>query len=630
MTSQPFYRPDIDGLRAIAVLAVVIHHFAPAALPGGFVGVDIFFVISGYLITQQLLASLQSGKFSFADFYAKRIHRIVPALWLVVMACLLVGGLTLSPAEWVTLAKGAVAAVLGLSNIFFWQEYGNYFGGDAKSAMLLHTWSLGVEEQFYLLWPLVLWFLIKLPGRWLGWTLLLGVVCGVVFSQWAANRYASASYYLLPTRFFELLLGALLAWHLMQKNRISLTAPVTNLIAFLGLGLIGITLFRLNASAVFPGWNALLPTLGAALLILAGVRHHFFYSVLASEPFVHVGLISYALYLWHWPVVAWLNTQGIALKGWALWGGLGLSWALAELTLKYVERPMREFGGGVSLYRTLVFRFCPALLILLFAAGTVLWGSGFTKRFDVKVAQFEQALEQRPEKLRAGCHVPTALFATLPNPTECLLGASDNEVPSGVLWGDSYANHFSGMVDELSRHQGLTIMDYTMDACPPLVGYVPQGNVFYAQKCVKRNEQMLSFLQSSEIKHVVMAANWPVDNAADVAMQETLKVMGGMNIKVTLILANSTIKTAPKCSIRQAMMQSGDECAAVQQSQPEYVLKAAQSRDVYVLDPNRFICVEANCFPEREGVLLYRDSGHLNDVGSRWLGNKFLGEGYRL
>jgi peptidoglycan/LPS O-acetylase OafA/YrhL len=200
------YRPDIDGLRAVAVLSVLFHHLSATLLPGGFVGVDVFFVISGYLITSQVYKEVCDGSFSIQQFYKRRINRIAPVLVTVIITTFIVGAVLLSPADLIKLGKSAIYAMLGLSNVFFWREYGNYFTGNAGEAPLLHTWSLGVEEQFYVVWPLLILALAKLSRRHMASALVVLTIGAVIVSEAGISIAASASYYLLPTRFFELMM----------------------------------------------------------------------------------------------------------------------------------------------------------------------------------------------------------------------------------------------------------------------------------------------------------------------------------------------------------------------------------------------------------------------------------------
>jgi len=624
------YRHDIDGLRAIAVLAVLWHHFSPKTMQGGFVGVDIFFVISGFLITYQILMQISQGVWSSADFYRKRIHRIVPALWVVLIVCVLVGAWQLSPADWVLLSKSALSAFFGVSNIFFWQEYGNYFGGDAKEAMLLHTWSLGVEEQFYVVWPVALLLAVRMPKKWFALLGVFALLSAVAFSEWSVGRYASASYYLLPTRIFELMIGGLLAWFLINYSNTPPPLFLANIMVVSAMALLVVSFWWLSPSASFPGWRALLPTLATALLIYAGLQKHWASAFLTHRYLVHIGLISYSLYLWHWPIVAWLNYQGVAVEGLVLWGALSASFLLAHLTWRFVERPVRSSAKNVTLFQTLTRRLAPAALILVLVAGPVIYYSGFQSRFNPLVTEFEANLKQRPERIRAGCHVPNALYTVLPDPLACRLGVVEIE-PTILLWGDSYANHFSGAINAMAKLQGLSVVDYTMDACPPLLGYHPFGNSSYAKRCVIRNQQALEFVKRSGIQQVIMAANWSIYNQAHADLQTTLSHLQEMGLVITFIHKNHDIASAPKCAIQIAMQKSSDMCMAPVNSIPHQLMTLISDySNVNVLNPNDVMCDKDFCYPVRDGVLLYRDSGHLNDDGARWLGYKLFEKGDRL
>jgi peptidoglycan/LPS O-acetylase OafA/YrhL len=289
------YRPDIDGLRAIAVLSVLFHHLIPSILPGGFVGVDIFFVISGFLITSLVYKEACNGTFSFKQFYKRRINRIAPALVTVSAATLLVGTVALSPTDLVQLAKSAIFAMVGLSNVFIWRAYGNYFSANTAEAPLLHTWSLGVEEQFYLIWPLLILLLMKFSSRYMLGTLAIFTVGAIALSQMGVNIAASASYYLFPARVFELMIGGLLALILAYKRPES--CHYSALCSLIGFSLIGGSLFWLNKESAFPGIDALWPCLGSALLIWAGNSSGSSSWVLTCRPMVFLGLITLPLAL---------------------------------------------------------------------------------------------------------------------------------------------------------------------------------------------------------------------------------------------------------------------------------------------------------------------------------------------
>ena len=359
--AHPNYRPDIDGLRAIAVLAVVWYHAAMGrAMAGGFTGVDIFFVISGYLISGIIWGNLEAGRFSYRDFYARRVRRIFPALLLVMAAALAAGMLILWSAEYAMLGKHVAAGAAFVSNIVSWREAG-YFDVAGESKPLLHLWSLGIEEQFYILWPLLLGFAWN--RRWP----LLPVVGGVAAVSFGANLYvvhghdAAGAFYLPFTRFWELMAGGLVA-HL-ALHRAHWLARHGAWRSWLGAGCIAAGFYFINPHRAFPGWWALLPVTGAMLLISAGTEAWFNRVVLGSAPARWIGRISYPIYLWHWPLLAYTTilASGQKIHQDTYHYLALLSIPLAYLTYRYIERPLRHGGARTAL--------ALAGLMLLMAAG---------------------------------------------------------------------------------------------------------------------------------------------------------------------------------------------------------------------------------------------------------------------
>lgn len=363
---RPDYRPDIDGLRAVAVLSVVGFHASGTWIKGGLVGVDIFFVISGFLITSLIVAGLERGDFSFAEFYARRVRRIFPALVVVLLAGYAVGWFLLLTHEYKQLGKHMAGAAAFVANFVLWDESG-YFDHAAETKPLLHLWSLGIEEQFYLVWPLLLWLGWKLRANLLLLTALIAAAsfaCNVV----TAPTDSIADFYSPLTRFWELLLGGLLARHQPRWLGASLA----------GAALIVAALLLVDSKRQFPGWWALLPTVGAALVIAGGRDAWINRVVLASRPMVWIGLISYPLYLWHWLLLSMariLEGDGLPLA--SRLAAVLLSAVLAALTYRFIERPIR-FGrlrqGSV-----------PVLVVLMIGCGLLglhaFRGNGVPARF---------------------------------------------------------------------------------------------------------------------------------------------------------------------------------------------------------------------------------------------------------
>ena len=339
------YRRDIDGLRAVAVSAVLLFHGFPNRFPGGFVGVDIFFVISGFLISGIIFDDLRAGTFSFVEFYSRRIRRIFPALLLVCGACLLFGWLVLLPDQFRRLGLHTVGGALFSSNFVLLNESG-YF--DVASALkpLRHLWSLGIEEQYYLLWPVLLFLASRQKHGALVLLLCVGLT-SFAFNIYITSADHALAYYLPVTRFWELMVGSALAYLAVRRRSESqLGAQAANAMSGLGILAIGLSLALINERRAFPGWWALLVCAGSALCIAAGPNAWINRRILGSKPFVHVGLISYPLYLWHWPLISFatimLGKPSASQRAVAL----VMSFALATLTYRFLELPIRRAAIG--------------------------------------------------------------------------------------------------------------------------------------------------------------------------------------------------------------------------------------------------------------------------------------------
>ncbi len=309
------YRTDIDGLRALAVLSVIVFHISAVALPGGFAGVDIFFVISGYLITLHIVSEVDQGRFSLAEFYRRRIKRIAPAMLVVVAATFAAAQSLLRPEDAEKVAESALWSLASLANVYFWlfQDTG-YFAAASEEQPLLHLWSLGVEEQFYIIWPLVLMAVgARRRGR-----AFVGIAAAVMIGsfalgQWVFAAHPSFAYYMLPTRAGELLIGALLA-HAVHGGARPPSRGVAEAAAWIGLVLVVGSLFLLSEHRVFPGWQAVPPTLGTGLLIYAGLDGRTLTARFFSlRPLVAVGLVSYSAYLIHWPILSFMRYAGVTM-----------------------------------------------------------------------------------------------------------------------------------------------------------------------------------------------------------------------------------------------------------------------------------------------------------------------------
>jgi peptidoglycan/LPS O-acetylase OafA/YrhL len=485
------YRPDIDGLRAIAILSVLASHAFPSFLPGGFVGVDVFFVISGFLITRIILEGVEAGEFSFARFYAHRARRIFPALLLVLCAVLAAGWRFLLPGEFAQLGKHVAGGSLFVQNVVLEREAG-YFDVASELKPLLHLWSLAVEEQFYLLYPALLWAAWRLRLN------LLAVIAGLGALSFYLNIDGIAAkpvsvFFLAHTRFWELMAGGLLAYG--QRWSRDDEPRGRELAAWGGLILICCAAGGMRSSHAFPGWLALAPVTGACLLIHAGPAASVNRWLLAHPLMVFVGLISYPLYLWHWPLLSFLRLLEPDPAWWLVMAMLGLSGLLAWLTYQVVERPVRAGWMGRKAAPAL-----SALLLLPATAGVLVQqAGGLPSRFAGEVAAVAAYRYEAGIGARVGlCWLPADAPASSYS-RECL--SSDSAASDAIfIWGDSHAARlFSGFAASVGTNGH--VAQFTRDACPPVLGLAYPN-------CMASNEAILSIIEEQRPSTVVMFAVW--------------------------------------------------------------------------------------------------------------------------
>ncbi|MDA0811600.1 MAG: acyltransferase family protein [Verrucomicrobia bacterium] len=353
------YRPEIEGLRALAVSAVVLFHFKPEWLEGGFVGVDVFFVISGFLITSIIVRQIDAGTFSFKEFWLRRVRRLFPALAVVLTCSVIAGYLTLFGEQWVSLGSQVVSVLLLIGNIEMWQIANDYWGQSAGDVPLLHTWSLAIEEQFYLFFPLGLVILMKKGSRIVLLALILALLTSLAISIYGTPRSPSAIFYLLPSRGWELLIGSLLGFILVRRSHPFQEMRFSSTAATAGLALIAASFFIIDGSTGFPGYKALFPTVGAGLILAFTDSRRgscLATRILSFPACTYIGRISYSLYLWHWPLLVYSQWYSIH----PVWGVVA-SLILASLSYHFIEAPFRT---NLSLQRYIPFA---AILLLTIA-----------------------------------------------------------------------------------------------------------------------------------------------------------------------------------------------------------------------------------------------------------------------
>jgi peptidoglycan/LPS O-acetylase OafA/YrhL len=643
---QAAYRPDIDGLRAIAVLSVVVYHAFPTSLKSGFIGVDIFFVISGYLISLTLFEQIERGTFSFRDFYSRRIRRIFPALITVLVSCLIFGWFWLLSDEYMNLGRHVAAGAAFVSNFVLWNESG-YFDTSSVTKPLLHLWSLGIEEQFYIFWPLLLWAAWKIKLRLLWLTIGIGLA-SFAWSVGSVADDAIAAFYSPLTRAWELLCGSLLAWwsiHTKQRvtavlsgsaNEKTKSLAINQFLAVAGLILLATGFAFIRESMLFPGYWALLPVSGAVCLIAAGPNAWLNRYLLSHPIAVWFGLISYPLYLWHWPLLSLAQT--IAVKGLStiqLLGIIATSVVLAWLTYVIIERPLR-------------FKSARFLTVSMLSLGIAVTGAA---------GYFVMKQNGLPDRaLLSGINLSNHLQVLRPNfglARQCLPDFSfDSELcsygnsPDLYLWGDSYAMHLADALRATGPELGFRQQSLT--ACPPVLNLAPLSLPRYPEswgvKCIAHNKNVLKWLSNrKDFQYVILASPFRlgeqilvddvvVKSNRDVYLahlRKTINHLRSLGFKPVIIAP----PPAPgydlgRCWARMSIIKQEAYCDFQYKDVPkadfetdEIMKSAGEFAPIVFLKD--LICPDGLCGTTINGIPVYRDIGHLSIEGSRALGEKF-------
>ncbi|HML30128.1 MAG TPA: acyltransferase family protein, partial [Hyphomicrobium sp.] len=464
------YRRDLDGLRGIAVAAVVAYHLDLSFVPGGFVGVDIFFVLSGFLITRLIAAELRDGTFSIARFYERRIRRIVPAL-VFVCACTTAAAIAfLLPDELQRYASSLMAAAFSYSNVWFFLHSG-YFDPGSGAQPLLHTWSLGIEEQFYIVFPLLLMAVVRWWPRALAPVVWLALAASLAASIFFLPAHPMATFYLLHTRAWELLAGAIVALGLLPRPA---SRSQSEIAAALGLALIAVAIFAYTSKTPFPGAAALLPCIGTALAIWAGQGSSergnavaIGTRVLTFRPLILLGLISYSLYLWHWPLIVFTKVMTSArLEGPERIALVVAAIILATATWYFIEQPFRRRGASGFAPRA-IFRAGTLGLGALAASAAILISlNGMPHRFPQAVLEIASA-QADASPLREKCHFHGDGIRSYDD--TCIIG--DDVAPSVIVYGDSHGAEFSAALGEFAKARHASVRQITASGCPPASGF---------------------------------------------------------------------------------------------------------------------------------------------------------------
>lgn len=649
-----FYRPDIDGIRALAVLAVVAYHYSPANLPGGFIGVDVFFVISGYLITGILVKAIENNEFPtfrglLSDFYQRRIRRIFPSLILVLTAALVIGWLVLFSSEYERLGKYVAAGAGYVENFVLWNEAG-YFDHASIDKTLLHLWSLAVEEQFYIAWPLLLWVIARRRWPLLRSIATIAAVTFVLNVFLVSSGHITHAFYSPISRTWELMVGAWLAIaHRQGVSRLSRWGSVQS---WGGLALIAAGLALIEPTSAFPGYWVLLPVLGTALIVNAGPSTFLNGRLLSWRPVVWVGLISYPLYLWHWVllslVVMVFGDNNPTFRHASRLVLVAVSILLAWLSYRYFEDPIRKSRRGFTSVGLTV------TVAILGAAGLAVYvASGVPDRpasfVSLKAEQYVKSMQLDTLADSRDCFNPQTKMtflqkrnrdAYLPDKWYCEIG--DTQSKTIVLaYGDSHARAMIPTLDKYGKATNTRIAFSSIGSCLPLTDVIVRTD--YPNACRELSEKVAHFASEVRPKAVVLIEAWASymdagkihvqhsitgGQALRATLSKTLGLYQSLGIPVVLMEDNPHQYTpVPMASIRFAVNPSDQRLNASavtrfgyeqQQARANSILKsvASQYSLASVLGVGNALCNAHICPWATQHEFLYYDSGHLSAAGA--------------
>jgi peptidoglycan/LPS O-acetylase OafA/YrhL len=668
------YRKDIDGMRAVAVLAVIFFHISHNLLPGGFVGVDVFFVISGFLITKILVKSITQHDFKYSVFYIRRVRRIFPALFVMLLVCSIVALLIFSNENLHYFAKTLRASALQISNIFF-QGNQNYFAPGNDTMPLLHTWSLGVEEQYYLVWPTVLLLLFKFRKNISNpfYTLIALSLLSLIYSEYLVlTSQQNMAFYSLLSRFWELGIGGILAF-----GKLQITSKLWNEVwGFLGALCIVIALVFTNSN-YFPGIEALLPCVGSGLLIVSASQHKTLVARFLENPIlVFIGLISYSLYLWHWPIIifykAYTATVDISLLAGS--GIVAVSILIAYLSWRFIENGFRKSHSlqqenlfSWALPRSIKIHFYKPLLA---AVGLMLFFTGLSYSLEGNGWNWRLLKPEDPKLYELNRYLSQYSISSEEKNLYVLTVGPNKKNPEVVVYGDSHAQAYGNAIISWAKKKKLSVHMITGDACPPLVGIKTNPEQY---QCGSSQQAFWSYLASHpRVRYVFLASRWSIhlyklygknDFLLSDIHAEKRNVLVQQSKRIFRHHLAETVRKIPK-HIQIILM--GDvpniESSRVQQVKnystlwayhmiPESykvyatpinhceagtrckqtisfvrsTLRAVADKykNVTLFDPTPYLCAQGSCSIEKNGVVLYKNGDHLNSYGSDYIGKYF-------
>ena len=640
------YRAGIDGLRALAVVPVILFHAGFELFSGGFVGVDVFFVISGYLITTILIEDLENKRFSLVNFYERRARRILPALFFVMLVCIPFAWMWMLPSQMKDFSQSLVAVSLFASNILFWRESG-YFDAAAEEKPLLHTWSLAVEEQYYVLFPIFLFLAWRYGKNRVFWMIVVMASISLLLSEWGWRNKATANFYLAPTRAWELFAGSIAAF-IVQKNGVQ----KNNFLALLGLAAIIFSIFSYDESTPFPSVYALVPVLGVVLLVLYADKETIAAKLLSTKAFVGVGLISYSAYLWHQPLFAFARIRSLEHPSLLLMSLLSLtSLVLAYFSWRYIEKPFRS---NFAFSRRQIFSFAllgMGLFIFLGFMGS--FKNGFEKRFDYSLIDLVGMESKKPNMQKLlGCQKKEV---TNIDSIFCIINGR-TEDPKIAVFGDSHAD----VIAMSLNHSGESFVLSSLGGCAPLIYVdVVRGN-YGRDVCRSLTIKQLDFVKANpNIQEVILVGRWSLYTSGDYRsdmkgyfldssgsnsssqitsreifseeLRKTVEVYQKIGLKVSLVMQVPQQIYNPVEAITKTYLTGNKENKTLLQTPlAEHLELQNFNRSIIgeikisnpmlrIINLDDYFCDDSVCRMVNDNLVLYRDDDHLSLVGAHYI-----------
>jgi peptidoglycan/LPS O-acetylase OafA/YrhL len=641
------YRKDIDGLRAISVLSVLFNHAGIGLFAGGYIGVDVFFVISGYLITTIIVRDIQANEFSLIRFYERRVRRILPALFGVVAFTVAVCAIMYDAEKFRVFGKSVIATTLFASNINFWKESG-YFDTTSQLKPLLHTWSLAVEEQFYIFFPLFMFALYRYAKKLSPYILAGTAVISFGFAVYRISSDPSAAFYLAHLRAWELLVGGMLSLNLIPKE---FGKKYSNMIGFIGLAMIATPIFLYSETTKFPGAAALAPVLGAALVLFSGMEGESLVArFLSIPPLVFIGKISYSLYLWHWPLIIFVKYYAIRqLTPVEVGMLLVASILISALSWRFVETPFRS-KSFISTRQIFAFA-AGGMALMFFAGGTVYYFKGFPERLGLE----HLANDKRKEEawLFKECNIN---YTDNPESiTPCEIG-DRSKTPSFMVMGDSHTPTYGKAIHHSAEQSGISgILTYDQ-GCPTFLDMIPKPGIGDVP-CVEYNHMALAYIQEHpEIKTVILASRWTIwleesrykqeegtnlhlkdalneapSSAGEeylfkLGLERTIKAIQDLDRRVVVIAplpeigydvpSANFIASRTGRDINELIAPSLDEYLDRTQRTFAILQSFEEKYGIQIIEPWKVLCAEGKCRAAINGIPLYNDDDHLSIFGS--------------